>query len=371
MLEESKVSICQRLKTIKSECLFLDGAWLTFYFEYWDENSILGMYVGESKGGEIIALLSAAKKKSRLGVNYVSIGFNEDSDTPPTNITVEYNDFLTEAANCAPKNSFHAFFQFMKDRPGWSEVRINAVSERAASLVLKAANDLGFLYLIQNRSLTYYVDLEYIRRSVSNSYLSMLSQNTRAQIRRSMRKIETEFGRLQINFPIDIPSALVWFDELGELHTQRWNSGVSGEGFKNPKFRSYHKHFIQENFVIGRATICRVTAGEAIIGYLYLFIHNRVVYFVLSGINYNIRSDLSPGMVLHSLAIQHFIDAGLARYDFMAGTARYKKSMATNSHVLSYVSVRRKEWYFVLEHGLRYLKNKTASLFATMSVALK
>jgi len=51
---------------------------------------------------------------------------------------------------------------------------------------------------------------------------------------------------------------------------------------------------------------------------------------------------LRPGLVCHLLAIEHYRRAGMRRYDFLGGDARYKRSFANGEIALLWLDIRRR-----------------------------
>ena len=81
-----------------------------------------------------------------------------------------------------------------------------------------------------------------------------------------------------------------------------------------------------------------MSAGETAIAYLYNFIDGKTVRYYSSGFLYEADNRLKPGMVAHTLCIEHYLATGMDRYDFMAGEARYKTSLGeVGPDILSYL----------------------------------
>jgi CelD/BcsL family acetyltransferase involved in cellulose biosynthesis len=77
----------------------------------------------------------------------------------------------------------------------------------------------------------------------------------------------------------------------------------------------------------------RLSSGGTVIGILYNFVHRGRMLAYQSGFAY--RADekrAKPGLTCHRRAIEAALDAGLDRYDFLAGDDRYKRSLADAAH---------------------------------------
>jgi len=74
-----------------------------------------------------------------------------------------------------------------------------------------------------------------------------------------------------------------------------------------------------------------------------LFVHDGWVAAYQSGFDFGPDADrLRPGLICHLMAIQHYRRAGMRRYDFLGGEARYKRSLANAEIPLVWLDVRHK-----------------------------
>ena len=169
------------------------------------------------------------------------------------------------------------------------------------------------------------VDLAAVRAS-GRPYVATLGPNTRSQIRRACRLYD-ERGGLRLDAAQDVDEALAYFAAAGPLHQARWEARGKPGAFASPHYVDFHQRLIRAAWSSGAVDLLRVSAGDEPIGYLYNFVHRGTVYFYLSALRYEADNRLKPGLVTHALAIQHYVDRGLATYDFMAGASRYKASL--------------------------------------------
>ncbi len=65
------------------------------------------------------------------------------------------------------------------------------------------------------------MNLDQVRKN-NNDYLSLLSQNRRKQILRSLKKYEKKMGKLKIHIADNPNDALNIYQELIEKHQKRW-----------------------------------------------------------------------------------------------------------------------------------------------------
>ena len=127
-------------------------------------------------------------------------------------------------------------------------------------------------------------------------------------------------------------------------------------GFDNPSFVEFHRRLIELAFPTGGIQYLRLTAGETVLAYLYNFVSDGHVQFYLSGIDYGIDPSTKPGMLAHWLAIEHNLAAGRRIYDFLAGDARYKRSLSTGGDRTLWLVLQRPRWRLQLESFGRRVK---------------
>lgn len=203
---------------------------------------------------------------------------------------------------------------------------------------------------------SFYVDLAQLRRS-NISYESSLSPNTRWQLRRSLRLYST-FGTIRVEVADNLVKAEKFFDEMCTLHQSSWKQRGEPGAFAAPRNVAFHRALIRRAFGRGAIQLLRVTAGEETVGILYNFIQNAKVSFYQSGFNYKPNKQLKPGLVTHSCAIRACLALGFDDYDFLAGDARYKRSLAKNWRQLAWVVFSRPSKKLAVIEFLRGVKRR-------------
>jgi CelD/BcsL family acetyltransferase involved in cellulose biosynthesis len=167
------------------------------------------------------------------------------------------------------------------------------------------------------------------------------STNTRQQLRRSLRAWE-EIGPLRLD--VAAPGeADRYLDALAELHQSYWTGRGKSGAFAEPFFGRFHDALLRRVGDGQSIDLIRVSAGDRVAGYLYNFVHDGWVAAYQSGFDFGPDADrLRPGLVCHLLAIRHYAGAGMRRYDFLGGEARYKRSLADAEIPLVWLDVRHK-----------------------------
>lgn len=175
-----------------------------------------------------------------------------------------------------------------------------------------------------------YIDLTAINEGGLDMYFS---SNTRTQIRRSI-KIYEKRGTLRVEAASNLEECFIFLDALAELHRAAWERREQPGGFRSERFILFHKSLIQELWPEHSVELLRISSGNDVIGYIYNYLSENKVYFYQSGFAHEEDSKIKPGMVTHYLAASDYLSRGFCEYDFMAGEARYKKSLAKSCRTL-------------------------------------
>ena len=99
--------------------------------------------------------------------------------------------------------------------------------------------EVKFVHRVIEESAAQMVELDRFGQGVE-SYLATLSKNRRAQIRRSLRLYQ-ELAPLKLREAGSIEEALLFFDGLKTLHTERWRSKGRGGSFANSRWEAFHR----------------------------------------------------------------------------------------------------------------------------------
>lgn len=181
------------------------------------------------------------------------------------------------------------------------------------------------------------VDL--VRLQQGTGFLESLSANTRYQVRRSDRIYE-RVGPLAVRRAATIAEAHGWLEELAVLHQASWRARGRPGAFSHGFFGRFHHALIERGLPRDEIDLLRVTAGPQVVGLLYNFRYRGQALAYQSGFDYaGAGRHQKPGLTCHHQAILFAAEAGLRRYDFLAGEARYKTSFADTAARLFWVDV--------------------------------
>jgi CelD/BcsL family acetyltransferase involved in cellulose biosynthesis len=212
----------------------------------------------------------------------------------------------------------------------------------------------GGLIIKQKNQTAPFFDIFQISQN-SNTFIESRSRNTRSQIRRSI-KYFSKIGPLMLVRPESDKQALICLADMIELHTENWRRRGCAGAFANTFMHRFHKELILLSYQRNEIDFIRVLAGTKTIGILYNFIHNGVIYAYQSGFaSFPGVRDARPGLVSHALAIEEAQKSGFSRYDFLAGDARYKRSLANNQTTLTWSTMVRSDFLGRMQVGVQTL----------------
>jgi len=210
--------------------------------------------------------------------------------------------------------------------------------------------------VVINEMPTYIVDLVRVRNN-SCDFVSILSSNKRRQINRTI-KYYGGVESLSIDSPSSLDEALIFFDELVQLHDIKWRKKQKKSSFSTEAVVLFHRQLIFESWGEGKICLYRVSKKDSVIGCLYGFISNNSFLFYQSAFSYVADNKIKTGLICHSLLINNLAQGGLGEYDFLAGASQYKKSLSTGSYSMSWVDVYKYQWQCSLVKYLFNLKRR-------------
>jgi CelD/BcsL family acetyltransferase involved in cellulose biosynthesis len=214
------------------------------------------------------------------------------------------------------------------------------------------AAEAGYPWAVERCNRDFVVDLGQLRRT-GTDLLQEISSNSRGQIRRALR-LAAESGPLRLQAAEDPGQALAYLDALAALDRER--RGAVG-AFASPRRMAFHRRLVVRGFPRGEIELLRAEAGGDVLGYLYLFRCRGRVSAYQAAYPPPRDNRHRPGLVMHYLAIRRALDRGEAIYDFLAGEARYKRSLGREADTLFWLRLQKPGMASALERGARNLKN--------------
>lgn len=239
-------------------------------------------------------------------------------------LSIEYNDFLMDRAVADDVRTTMLNWLVWHAPKGIVEIRGSSASIR------NLAEGPSPKMVARRVPLTSYLISLDDARAREGGYLSMISANVRTQIRRSLKAYAAK-GPISVEEAADASQALEYLERLRAMHDRRWSERGVQSGFARDQLaRRFHETLIRQGFPRGEIQMLRISVGGEDLGYLYNFVFRGVISYYQSGLNFDLIEKYGrPGLVCHTLAIEHNVKLGHACYDLLAGDYRYKASLAT------------------------------------------
>ena len=247
-------------------------------------------------------------------------------------IYIEYNSILVEGDSHVPMEEIVTVFPF-----AWDEFIMPGLKPQFYNF-----DSLSNAYNVSvNKVVSPYVDLAKVRENKLD-FLGLLSNNTRAQIRRSYRSYQ-KLGDLSFQVASIPRQAMEILSELKYHHQETWKIRGQLGCFSNNYFTKFHKRFVEKYFENGNIQLAKLCCGNDVIGCLYNFISDNSIYFYQSGFAAVNDNKYKPGLMIHSEAICYNAKKGVDIYDFLAGSSQYKKSLSTDEREMYWVKLQKKK----------------------------
>lgn len=266
-------------------------------------------------------------------------------------VCIEYNDWL-----CVPEekadlldtllNSTDA--QLAGDR--W---RFDGFAAQDLPATVNAANG----WQMDERAARY-LDLRDVRES-GRELITFFGDSTRKHIRQNLR----DYQPVTVEWTDTAAAAHAAFDQLIELHQDRWNSVGEPGCYSSPRFTAFHRDLIDRLVPAGLMTIVRVTAqGQTLGCSQLLFDRNRVL--VYQGGRVANSGKHSPGLITDYVSQLECLQRGYDAFDFMAGDSLHKQRMTTHTAPLIWAERRRPNWKWSVIDAVRNGKHSLRNWFA-------
>lgn len=311
---------------------FLSKYWMYPWLKRTNPKPLLFIF---SDTAAIVGFAFVGVKCGALGNTYF---LNQSGNTSQDQIWIEYNDIISSESHLACR---YALLSHLSNQPkafklicnnaihnGWSTPQWRTWSEQSI---------IGYKSVVDDRAVA-----------------SGFSKNTKSQISRARNYITKTYGPIQLKV-IETKELDSSLDELSRLHIKHWRNHPLGSGFDNEAFVDFHKN-INSNYLNKKTAILKFTSHDTLLGYLYFFIDKQQVYFYLSAINYiDKHNNYKPGMVMHTMAMEHFATLNYLVYDFLAGDARYKTSLSNETYSFFTLHLYSNKWYYrIIKLAVRF-----------------
>ncbi len=318
----------QRLEAEARPPYFLSWAWIGTWLAMRPPGPEPWLLVAE-QAGRTVGLGIVMRDTVRLpgGLHLRRLLLNDSSDFD-YNLNPEYNGLLVEPG-LGTGVARAALAYLAETVPRWDELCLHGLDLADPLADPEPARAAGLEVRELWRQPVPRVNLEALRRG-GRPYTETLSPSTRARLRRARRGYAA-WGELILDQAASREEAHEFFSGLKALHQVCWTSRGRPGSFNKRHWEPFHRALIDARFGAGEIQLLRLRAGNRILGYLYNLVAGGHVYFIQSGLKQEADPHLKPGYLAHVLAVEHNLALGHRLYDFLAGEARYKASLATEA----------------------------------------
>lgn len=304
-----------------------------------------------------LGLLFANRETRHRWLKLNKLYLNETGNFDIDILFIEHNQFLCDRAYGAelPARCIGHVLTSPDARGllgDWDEWRFGGIGED----YLKLLQATGLRIRFHSAKHSGVIDLDSLRAS-DTDYLSILSSNTRYQIRRAL-KLYGERGPVTVTPARTKEDFARHLEGMIALHQKYWTARGGKGAFGYPFLHDFHREILLNNGPKGDVELLRISAGDFDIGYLYNFTWRGKVGAYLSGFAYENDSKLKPGLVSHYLAIEHHLKGDAHIYDLLAGDMQYKRSLSMESPPMYWADLQRPRLKLRLEDRLREMKDR-------------
>ncbi len=355
----------QGLQTLKADWQFLEHqaecspfitwGWIQSWLEEVVSNNFEALIIKITENNKLVGLgLLHYGRQTRRKVFQRTVLFLNEMPLADNNMVIEYNGLVVKKGY--EERAWETFIQKVLALPKWDEVHLNALSSPVTAQLKTVLSKFSTSFTYHQAALheIYLADFSQYQNWLDVE-TKILSKNKRAQINRSIRAFESKYrGLIVCKLATNAEQALSYFSSLEKLHTIYLTGKGNSGAFGNKKWVAFNKAIIEKNIENGVVQLYCISVAEHVIGYLYNFCWNGVVYNIQSGFCYEDDNKLKPGYVSHWLVMAECFKRDAIEYNFLAGSTHYKKSLSnTKQHMASLVLRKRADKRkFLLEDTL-------------------
>jgi CelD/BcsL family acetyltransferase involved in cellulose biosynthesis len=340
------------IQEIEDQWLELQLRSTCHFFLSWDW---IGPWIKQCKGpfyiikaycsGQVVALAFIFEKKRKF-LGFYSVNqwwLNRTGDEKYDQVWIEYNDFLIDQAFESAVRS--SLIEFISKQTLWDEFVCGMMLDQYEHHLSHLSQDKN--YLIEDMG--YQVNLTEVNQKYTTE---ILSRNTRQKINQTRRMLELQ-GELAFRVLTTAHDKLLALVQIKRLHTEKWQDTATPSGFTNPVFVGS----IEDQVICEYCEISTLSLDDTAIGFLVNYIYKGRVYFYLSALCTSFDGTIKLGMYLHSLSIEHYKEAGMKYYDFLAGKSRYKQSLTNASYIQNMLCYQKSNMRLKIETWLKRIKS--------------
>lgn len=296
------------------------GAWLDSY-------GVTPELLEISDGGRDVALALVGHGMAKRPLGPVAtLSLNQSGVVQADRAYVEYNGLLTRRGQEAAADQ--AAISAIADRRDWRALTLAGIAPGSPLLAIPARRRVR-----SDVSPVCQVDLDGVR-GAGGDYLSLLSTNTRSQVKRATKEHSGALPPVAVGTPDD---AAAWIGEMRDLNAGRH----ADNAWDDPAFCAFVAKLVERGADNGEVELLRFADAGGLVGLLVNFVYRGAALNYQSAFAPPRTGKDKPGLLCHAAAVAHYADRGLGRYSLLAGKDRYKQSLATCEESLEWWTIER------------------------------
>jgi CelD/BcsL family acetyltransferase involved in cellulose biosynthesis len=346
--QPDRATLAQRWQALEARSdgsFFLGWTWVSAWLDSYGVRPDL-LSITDAAGADVaLALVGHAMQPRPLG-RVATLSLNQSGDPQADRPYVEYNGLLMETGREAEATA--AALAAFTRRRDWRALQLSGIAPDSPLLALPARRRTRV-----DQSPVYQVDLDAVR-AADGDYLSLLSSNTRSQIRRAMKDHGSPLPDVSVGRLDDVGP---WLDEMAALNGGRH----ADNAWDDAGFRNFVGTIAARGLPSGAVELLRFTDTGGVVGLLVNFVHRDTAMNYQSAFAAPRTAKDKPGLLCHAAAVGHYAAHDLGRYSLLAGKDRYKQSLATCEERLEWWVLERFSPRLEAEALLRRLLRRPAS----------
>lgn len=318
--------------------VFLSPAWTRTWVECFG-HAFDGEWVRWEEGGRVVAgglLIGRRMAVKRIPMR--TLFLNATGSAPVPTPFPEYNDLM-----CRPGHETPVLDDLAAWLCGRRWNRLMWCGHEADSLAQRLLQRLPASGAERECKPSRYVNLTELGERL---FETTVAGKAGTHVRRNLREYRERLGDdLQVTVSQSLPETLEAFEAMRRLHLDRWKDRDEATTLADKRVVAFHRGLIERLWPQRQVEVLRVGTAGAEVGYLYNFVVDGKVFVFQTGFAYEASSKWSPGLLTHTLAIEHYRRRGLREYDLLSGDALYKRTLSNGARDLYWsVLYRDKLW---------------------------
>ncbi|MFH1776270.1 MAG: GNAT family N-acetyltransferase [Candidatus Omnitrophota bacterium] len=363
-LEQIKQNWDLLLENSQSNTIFLTWEWINLWWEVFQDGRGLEILTFWDKK-ELVGIAPFLRRKVRHFnmLPYERIEFLASGEDEQDEICSEYLNII--AKKNRESEVIDKLINYISENKFWEEIVLKELSDEniSTAILLDRLKSSKLCYSVAPDGSAYYIDLP----DSWGKMLKRLSSNFRYKINRDRKKLEQR-GQVSFKEVKKYEELSCIFDKLIALHQKRWFSAGQKGCFASSKFTDFHRKMIKILFERDRLRLCYLEFNGNILAVSYDFIYKNNVYFYQSGFDMDFNGNIAVGNILRALCIEHYINKGIAKYDFLKGEGRHKTAWAATDKKIYAIRIRRRWTY---KENIYYFLNQLRNISVSVRGFLK